>query len=162
VKGKSVIPKQRVLGAFLAGAALAGAGLATATPAQAAPYWQAVDTDSNWTCSAYQSHRLSFTIKFKTCIVRNSNNDAQSVLVVQNSGTRAAEIRGEVDDYTTSDTWTNSYRGTYSCKLSTLNPGFTRGCFGTTMSNTNRVDAYSTLFMNGDDEINASTGSWYG
>lgn len=154
---------KRVLALFAAAAAVAGTCLATATPAQAFPKWQEVDTNSTWNCSPYKSHRLSFNIKFKTCIVRNANNDAQSVLVVQNSGTKAAEIRGEVDEVLSGGSWGDGYDiGPFACSLSTLNPGFTRGCFGITYSGTTRITATSTLFMNGSEEVNADQVTWYG
>ncbi|MER7884149.1 hypothetical protein ABTY35_15165 [Streptomyces fimicarius] len=148
---------KRTVGKII-GVAAAAAGLAVSStsPAAAFPYWQQVSTNSNWSCSDYQAHRLSFNIKFKTCVVRNANNDAQAVLVVQNSGTKAAVIRGEIA------TWVNgnSYRASISCYESTLNPGFTRGCFGPTESNTSRLRGETILWMNGYENINYSNGSW--
>lgn len=153
--------KKRLLSLFAVGAAVIGSGLATATPAVATPpYWQEVSTNSNWDCSPYKEHRLSLNIKFKTCIVRNASDDAQAVLVVQNSGTKAALIRGVLDTYNTGGTYQGTY--IYSCKESTLNPGYTRGCFGTTFPETSKISATSSLYMNGNDDINLSRDSWYG
>ncbi|MFC9943591.1 hypothetical protein [Streptomyces pratensis] len=153
--------RRRLLGAFVAGAAALGSGFATATPATSAPFWQAVNTDSNWSCSDYKNHRLSHNIKFKTCIVRNSSNDAQAVLVVQNSGTKAAVIHGDIGQTLTGGAHDGFYYSA-SCYESTLNPGFTRGCFGSTFPGTTRITATSELLMNGYDLDNRSTDSWYG
>ncbi|MEU2383286.1 hypothetical protein ABZ606_01250 [Streptomyces sp. NPDC012461] len=153
--------KRRLLGVLTAAAATLGTCLATAPAAEAAPYWQSVSTNSNWTCSPYKSHRLSFNIKLKTCIVRNGNNDAQGVLVVQNSGTKAAVIRGVGDGVQHRSGGFEASYG-FSCKESTLNPGFTRGCFGITVSGTSRINLTTTLFMNGHDEANVTQDSWYG
>ncbi|MPY35830.1 hypothetical protein FNH09_32745 [Streptomyces adustus] len=89
--------------------------------------------------------------------MRNANNDAQVVLVVQNSGTKAAVIRGVIDTYID-----GHYFGSIACKESTLNPGFTRGCFDITLSGTSTLRGETTLFMNGDQESNVSTDSWEG
>ncbi|MET9575415.1 hypothetical protein ACLQ2D_33375 [Streptomyces sp. DT199] len=154
---------RRAISLFAAAAAVVGTCLATATPAQAFPYWQEVNTGPNWTCSPFKTHRLSFNIKFKTCIVRNSSNGAQSVLVVQNSSANPVQIRGEVDEVLSGGSWGSGYDiGTFACKLSTLNSGFTRGCFGITYSGTTRITSTSTLFMNGSEEANATQDSWYG
>ena len=153
--------KARLLGVFAAGLAIFGTSLAAATPASASPYWQEVHTSSNWTCSPYKAHRLSFNIKFKTCIVRNSNNDAQAVLVVQNSGTKAANIHGAIEQDLTGGVHDDTHYSA-SCIMSTLNPGFTRGCFGTTFSGTSDIYAESELLMNGTEEANRSTDSWHG
>ncbi|MFG2194432.1 hypothetical protein [Streptomyces sp. NPDC048639] len=153
--------KKRLVGILAAGVVVVGTGLVTATPAVAAPpYWQEVSTNSNWTCSPYKAHRLSFNIKFKTCIVRNAANDAQAVLVVQNSGTAAADIRGVVHHHNTGGTYDGNWD--FSCKTSRLNPGFTRGCFGTTFPGTSDIQASSELWMNGNENINLSTDSWHG
>ncbi|WP_328880343.1 hypothetical protein [Streptomyces sp. NBC_00299] len=153
--------KKRLISLLAAGAAVTGTGLATATPAMAAPpYWQEVSTNSNWHCSPYKAHRLSLNIKFKTCIVRNASNGAQAVLVVQNSGTKAALIRGVLDTFNTGGDYQGNYM--YSCKESKLNPGYTRGCFGTTFPGTNDISATSSLYMNGNDDINLSQDSWHG
>ncbi|MFF9867499.1 hypothetical protein ACF1G0_19100 [Streptomyces sp. NPDC013953] len=152
---------KKTLGLLAASATMVGAGLVNAGPAAAAPpYWQPVDTNANWSCSPYKSHRLSFNIKFKTCIVRNANNDAQAVLVVQNSGTKAADIRGVLQTENTGGIYEGSWRAT--CTHSTLNPGFTRGCFNQTFSGTRDIAATSQLYMNGDEEANLSVDSWHG
>lgn len=153
--------RTRLLGVFAAGVAVFGASLATAAPAAASPYWQEVNTSSTWSCSPYKAHRLSFNIKFKTCIVRNANNDAQAVLVVQNSGTKAANIHGAIEQDLTGGIHDGSHYYA-SCYESTLNPGFTRGCFGTTFSGTSDIFAESELLMNGIEEVNRSTDSWHG
>lgn len=153
--------KKRLLSLLAAGAAVIGSGLATATPAVATPpYWQAVSTNSDWDCSQYKAHRLSLNIKFKTCIVRNSSGGAQAVLVVQNSGTKAALIRGELNTYNTGGTYQGSY--TYYCSESTLNAGYTRGCFGQTFPGTSDISATSSLYMNGYDDLHLSQDSWHG
>ncbi|MFJ6560877.1 hypothetical protein ACIQMV_13515 [Streptomyces sp. NPDC091412] len=152
--------KAKIFGAGVAVSAAVLTCLATSTPASAFPYWQEVSTSSTWSCSTPKAHRLSLNINFKTCIVRNAKNDAQAVLVVQNSGTKAAVIRGVVHHYNTGGTYAGNWD--FSCLESTLNPGFTRGCFGTTYSGTRDISATSELWMNGYDAGNLSTDSWHG
>ncbi|MCT4352080.1 hypothetical protein M5362_02885 [Streptomyces sp. Je 1-79] len=109
-----------------------------------------MSTNSNWDCDDYVPHRLSNNIKFKTCVVRNANNDAQGVLVVQNSGTKVANIRGEVSvyGYTPGGVLRQSY-GT--CRFEDLLPGQTRGCFGYTVDSTVHLEVDTALWMNGSD-----------
>ncbi|WP_460065210.1 hypothetical protein [Streptomyces sp. YKOK-I1] len=109
--------------ALTVAATAVGALALTAAPASAQPYWQAVDTNSNWSCTPYYTHKVSDNVKFKLCEVVNANYDAQVVVVVQNTASVAVTIAGAVD---------SSYGSSGSCYTSTLNSGFTRGCFGTT------------------------------
>ncbi|MEE1938138.1 hypothetical protein V1L54_01675 [Streptomyces sp. TRM 70361] len=81
-----------------------------------------MDTRSNWVCGNHH-HKVSVNVNFKKCIVINDDLDAQAVLVVQNKASVAVTIEGE--------TFTN-FGGNEDCAVSTLNPGFTRGCFGPT------------------------------
>ncbi|MEV6209112.1 hypothetical protein [Kitasatospora sp. NPDC051914] len=109
---------------FAATAVTAGAlALATAGPASAAPYWQTVSTNSNWSCTAYRTHPVSTHVNWKLCEVVNANYDAQVVVVVQNTATVAVSITGATS---------SNYSSDGTCLTSTLNPGFTRGCYGPT------------------------------
>ncbi|WP_225860885.1 hypothetical protein [Streptomyces triticiradicis] len=110
--------------ALLVAAVAAGTLAATSAPASAAQNWQTVSTNSNWTCSAYKQHKVSNNVNFKVCIVVNSNLDAQAVLVVQNNASVAVSIGGEV---------TSNFGSDVDCAATTLNPGFTRGCFAPTV-----------------------------
>ncbi|MFJ3582971.1 hypothetical protein ACIPPS_12195 [Streptomyces sp. NPDC090127] len=151
--------KNRALKTFGIAAAVLGATVFTAGPAAAAGAWQSVSTNSNWDCDDYVAHKLSVNIKFKTCVVRNANNDAQGVLVVQNSGTKVANIRGEVTagGYTPGGAFRHSH-GT--CKFADLLPGQTRGCFGYNVAGTVNLDVDTALWMNGSDsDVHLSRGS---
>ncbi|QJT00938.1 hypothetical protein G9272_11985 [Streptomyces asoensis] len=92
------------------------------TPANAAEGWKTVSTNSEWACTSYKHHPVSDYVNFKVCVVLNENNDAQTVLVVQNVATVAVAIGGQV----------KSQFSTVTCADSPLNPGFTRGCYGKT------------------------------
>nr|WSS63097.1 hypothetical protein OG284_18615 [Streptomyces sp. NBC_01177] len=111
------------LRALTVAVAAAGTLALAASPASAAGNWQAVDTNSNWRCTDYVKHSVSDHVKYKTCIVINANNDAQAVLVVQNAASVAVSIGGSV---------ASDFHSNVSCANSTLNPGFTRGCFAPT------------------------------
>jgi len=152
-EGKPMKHVRKVLGTATAAV---GALAFAASPASAAPYWQVVSTDSNWSCSTYQPHQVSNNVNFKTCIVRNANNDAQAVLVVQNKATVAITIRGEL-------TYTHDGFSNYiTCKLSTLNPGFTRGCFAPTETDPGQMRADTVLWVNGSENGNYDKDSWIG
>ncbi|MFC8709744.1 hypothetical protein ACFUCQ_07335 [Streptomyces sp. NPDC057197] len=112
-----------------------------ATPADAAANWGAVSTNSNWDCTEYKHHVVSDHVNFKVCIVHNANHDAQAVLVVQNAASVAVAIGGETDGFS----------GIVTCADSTLNPGFTRGCYGPTLhfAAGTFVGANGTLKLNG-------------
>jgi hypothetical protein len=120
--------------------------------------WKAVDTDSNWYCNngqGYVSHVDKPGVKFKACIVRNDNGDAQAVLVVQNVSGGPVTIDGRIvfESQLGGDAW---------CASSTLNDGFTRGCFAPTVS-LSRCDrpgtAVTTLGVNGKDDTTRA--DWY-
>ncbi|MFJ8550653.1 hypothetical protein [Streptomyces sp. NPDC093676] len=112
-----------------------------ATPADAAVNWGTVSTNSNWHCTDYKHHPVSDYVNFKVCIVANANHDAQAVLVVQNAASVAVAIGGTVD----------GPGGLETCADSTLNPGFTRGCFGGTIhfGPDKFASANATLKLNG-------------
>ncbi|MFJ2109491.1 hypothetical protein ACIOHH_33525 [Streptomyces microflavus] len=132
---------------LLATATLAGALAMQATPASAAQTWQAVNTNSNWHCSNYVKHSVSDYVKFKTCIVLNSNYDAQAVLVVQSTASVAVSIGGSLKSGT--------FPSNVSCANSTLNPGFTRGCFAPTV----KVGSSATLETTGELKLNGVSNS---
>ncbi|MEU1458217.1 hypothetical protein [Streptomyces avermitilis] len=79
---------------------------------------------------------MSDYVKFKACEVINAHNDAQVILVVQSTASVAVSL--------------GSYGSTGTCTTSTLNPGFTRGCYGSTgrWSGTNWWIS-ATLTLNG-------------
>ncbi|MGW7048789.1 hypothetical protein ACWGDT_40240 [Streptomyces avermitilis] len=83
-----------------------------------------MSTNANWTCTPYYTHSVSDYVKFKACEVINANKDAQVVLVVQSTASAALSIGGSVD---------SSYGSRGTCTISALNPGFTRGCYGSTV-----------------------------
>lgn len=142
--------EKRALKMFGMAAAVVGATVFTAGPAAAAGTWQTVSTNSNWDCDDYLPHKLSKNIRFKTCVVRNANNDAQGVLVVQSIGTKVANIRGEVTAY--GYTAGGAHRHSYgTCKFDDLLPGQTRGCFGYTVEDTVNLEVDTALWMNGSD-----------
>lgn len=150
--------KKKALKMFGIAAAAVGATVFTAGPAAAAYDWQTVSTNSNWSCDDYVAHPLSKNIKFKTCVVRNASNGAQGVLVVQNSGTKVADIRGEVSVY--GYTPSGDYRQSYAtCKFDDLQPGLTRGCFGYTVEGTVNLEVNTAFWMNGSDSnVNLAKG----
>ncbi|EGE44656.1 hypothetical protein GTY83_26760 [Streptomyces sp. SID4928] len=121
--------------------AAASALALAAVPVNAAETWKVVTTNSNWHCTDYKNHPVSDYVRFKVCIVANANHDAQAVLVVQNAASVAVSIGGSINGPVSFET----------CADSTLNPGFTRGCYG----NTNHfqagtfVGANATLKLNG-------------
>lgn len=129
-------------------AALAAGSLAFgATPASAAQNWQAVNTNGNWWCTDYHQHEVSDYVNFKVCRVRNANNDAQAVLVVQNKASVAVSISGAVY---------SNFGSNVECAATTLNPGFTRGCFAPTV-HIGAVSESSLAFggrfrLNGNDD----------
>ncbi|MGW1537173.1 hypothetical protein [Streptomyces aureus] len=95
-----------------------------AAPASADENWGPVSTNSTWKCNTYEKHSVSDNVSYKPCVVHNSNGDAQTVLVVQNRASVAVAIGG----------WLH-FEGAGSeysvfCAASTLNPGYTRGCYG--------------------------------
>ncbi|MET7453138.1 hypothetical protein ABZT03_14815 [Streptomyces sp. NPDC005574] len=113
------------LKALTVAAAAAGALVFGAVPADAAPYWQTVNTgSSDWFCTAYKHHSVSDHVNWKVCEVTNASNDAQVVVIVQNAASTAISIGGSVK---------SSYGSSGTCFTSTLNPGFTRGCYGQTV-----------------------------
>ncbi|EDY47216.1 hypothetical protein [Streptomyces clavuligerus] len=132
----------------LAIAAMAAGTLATAAaPASAVANWQPVDTTPTWECSRERVHQVSNNIKFKVCTIRNANNDAQGVLVVQHSGTAPAVISGEV---------VTNFGSNTACAGSQLNAGFTRGCFAPTV----HVGSGGTLAINARLRVNG-VDQWY-
>ncbi|MGW2463120.1 hypothetical protein ACWC2M_29570 [Streptomyces sp. NPDC001761] len=113
--------------------------------ASAAQNWQTVTSTPNMTCSAYKQHKVSNNVNFKVCIVVNSNLDAQAVLVVQNNAGVAVSIGGEV---------ATNFGSNVDCASSTLNPGFTRGCYSPTVhvGSGQTLIADARLRLNGVDE----------
>ncbi|MGW4597721.1 hypothetical protein ACWEOA_20765 [Streptomyces sp. NPDC004457] len=127
-------------------AAMTGAALAaTSASASAAQNWQTVTSTPNMTCGAYKQHKVSNNVNFKVCIVVNSNLDAQAVLVVQNNAGVAVSIGGEV---------ATNFGSNVDCASSTLNPGFTRGCYSPTVhvGSGQTLIADARLRLNGVDE----------
>jgi hypothetical protein len=111
--------------------------------------WKAVSTNSNWYCNEqYTTHVDKPGVKFKACIVRNSNGDAQAVLVVQNVSGERVNIDGRIvfESQRGGDIW---------CDDSPLENGFTRGCYGKTvlMDRCERPGtAVVTLGVNGSND----------
>jgi hypothetical protein len=137
---KAVRPK-----ALLVAAVAAGTLAATSAPAGAAQNWQSVSSTPNMTCGAYKQHKVSNNVNFKVCIVVNSNLDAQALLVVENNAGVAVSIGGEV---------ASNFGSNVDCASSTLNPGFTRGCFAPTVhvGSGQTLAADARLRLNGVDE----------
>ncbi|KQX70401.1 hypothetical protein [Streptomyces sp. Root1310] len=100
-----------------------GANSASASPTE---NWKAVDTNSNWHCAAYTTHVDKPGVKFKACVVVNSNNDAQAVLVAQNISGGPVTIDGRI-------VFQSQLHGDAWCASTPLNTGFTRGCFAPTV-----------------------------
>ncbi|TQE35819.1 hypothetical protein Sipo8835_12360 [Streptomyces ipomoeae] len=115
-------------------AAVAGTLAFAATPASAAANWKEVSTNSNWNCSDYKPHPVSSYVKFKVCLVINASDDAQAVLVVQNTTGGPITIGGAVR---------SDFGSNVDCANSTLNTSFTRGCFAPTVT-----DAGSRSILN--------------
>ncbi|WP_242432696.1 hypothetical protein [Streptomyces sp. Root1310] len=129
--------------------AVAGTVALSATPASAAVGWKAVDTNSNWSCGGYKSHPLSGQLKLKVCIVRNSNGDAQAIVVVQNTTGVPVSISGAVR---------SDFGSNVDCAGTTLNTGFTRGCFaGTATDVTDRTFLNATGYLEANG-VTASVG----
>lgn len=141
------IRKNRKLGrrvsAAAVGAMAAGLMALSTSPASAAPYWQVVDTGTGpqWLCGPTKAHKAKSGVGFQTCIVVNSNKDAQAVLVVVNNSKDAITLSGGVR---------TDFGADADCYSSTLNPGFQRGCFGPTVHvGAGEISAYSYLRVNG-------------
>jgi hypothetical protein len=127
-------------------AAAAGAVALAASPASAAEVgWKAVSTTPDWNCtpSEYKQHKGSKNVLFKLCWVHNSSGGTQTVLVVQNRASVAIAIEGEIQ---------TNYGGDVDCAPSTLQPGYTRGCYGPTKSPTGLVVSSVRLNFNGIDD----------
>ncbi|EKX60306.1 hypothetical protein Sipo8835_12365 [Streptomyces ipomoeae] len=122
---------------------LFGANSASASPTM---NWKEVSTNDSWVCSSYVTHVDKPGVKFKACIVTNLKGHSQAVLVVQNVSGSAVTIDGRIvfDSQEGGDAW---------CASSTLNSGFTRGCFGPTVKVCKaHGDAVVTLGVNGKDD----------
>lgn len=88
---------------------------------------------------------MSDHVKFKFCIVVNANEDAQAVVVVQNTASVAVSIAGAVR---------SDFGSNVDCAVSPLNPGFTRGCFAPTATD---VGSSAVLNAVGHLEVNGVT-----
>ena len=122
-----------------------GALALAASPASAAN-WQTVSTNSNWVCSEYKHHQVSNFVNYKVCIVVNANDDAQVVLVVQNAADVAVSIAGTA----------TGFGSNVNCPTSTLNPGFTRGCYSPT------IQVGSEVFIKGNVRLTLNgVAEWY-
>ncbi|WP_371667103.1 hypothetical protein OG985_05545 [Streptomyces sp. NBC_00289] len=131
--------------ALTVAAVAAGALTFGVAPASAAPYWQTTTGVNFKFCTAYKHHSVSNNVNWKVCEVVNANNDAQVVVIVQNAASVAITIGGSVN---------SSYGSSGTCYTSTLNPDFTRGCFGQTVRYSS--DAWwiqGTLTVNGVKDI---------
>ncbi|MGV9943378.1 hypothetical protein [Streptomyces sp. NPDC003401] len=121
-------PTVRRTGRFLttatttAATALTGLLLASA-PAGAAPNWQTVSTGPTWSCAPTVGHAAKAGVGFQACLVRNANDDAQTVLVVVNNSGSAVTVSATV---------TSDFAASAACSTYTLAAGERRGCFGTT------------------------------
>lgn len=107
--------------------------LVSASSASASPTvgWQAVSSNANWHCTNYTDLLTQPGMNMKTCIVRNASQDAQAVLVIQNKTGRAIDINNS--DTQSRVVFESALGGDVWCASTTLNDGFTRGCFGTTV-----------------------------
>ncbi|MEU0393599.1 hypothetical protein ABZ208_12610 [Streptomyces sp. NPDC006208] len=120
-------------------AAVAGV-LLTAGPAAAAN-WSPVQTSSRWHCTRTDEHAYVRQVSFQACYIALPQTKKQVVLVVRNDGPGPVSIQGIIDNIDGSETL---------CAQSTLNAGFTRGCFGHfTPTTCNRGVGYATLIVNG-------------
>lgn len=125
-------------------ATAATAGVVFSAPsASASPTvgWQAVSTNANWHCTEYKELTFAPGMKLKTCIVRNASQDAQAVLVIQNTTGHAMEV-----NYTgkqSSVVFESALEGDVWCAPTTINDGFTRGCFGKTVHVGCRATSYA-------------------
>ncbi|MFD9544822.1 hypothetical protein [Streptomyces sp. NPDC060022] len=124
--------------------------LIVAQPAHASETvnWKPVKTNANWHCTDYLTHPTS-GLKLKTCIVLNSSNDAQGVLVAQNPTSSAKTISGRVvfESQRGGDVW---------CATSNFAAGATAGCYAPTVSIPacrTTTDAEGTLNIAGSDLV---------
>ncbi|MFJ4691547.1 hypothetical protein [Streptomyces sp. NPDC088766] len=110
--------------AATATAAAVAAGLLLASaPAGAAPNWQTVSTGPTWSCAPTVVHTAGAGVGLQACLVRNANDDAQTVLVVVNNSGSAVTVSATV---------TSDFAASAGCSTYTLTAGERRGCFGTT------------------------------
>jgi hypothetical protein len=118
---------------FAVAAATATGMVLSSSSAYASPTvnWQAVSTTANWHCNSYVGFWDLPDLKFKSCIVLNSNQDAQGVLVVQNTTGRAIDINNVSTQSRV--VFESALGGDVWCASSVINDGFTRGCFGPTV-----------------------------
>ncbi|MFJ8644921.1 hypothetical protein ACIRNI_02125 [Streptomyces sp. NPDC093546] len=126
----------------LATAMLGFLALATPQASAAEVNWKAVDSDPTWDCTTYQQHKGSRNVFFKVCGVHNSSGGHQTILVVQNKASVAIAIEGEV---------ITNYGGDVDCAPSTLQPGYTRGCYGPTKIASGLLTMNARLNFNGID-----------
>ncbi|MFI1393400.1 hypothetical protein [Streptomyces sp. NPDC020681] len=96
---------------------------ATAPASAATVNWKEIHPNSNWTCGKTVQHATYPGVGFQVCWIGNANDDAQAVLVVNNNGPKGVNIRASV---------VVELGPSFDCAASVLNPGFTRGCFGST------------------------------
>ncbi|MFD7130370.1 hypothetical protein [Streptomyces sp. NPDC059894] len=104
-------------------AAAAGSLILAAAPAGAAPYWQAVSTNSTWSCAPTVVHTAQAGVGYQACLVRSALDNAQVVLVVVNNSSSAVTVSGTI---------TTDFAAEASCSSYALAVGERRGCFGTT------------------------------
>lgn len=138
--------RQMVRGAGIAVAAMTAVAAATAPASAATVNWKEISPNSNWRCEKTIEHATYPGVKFQGCIVANQNGDAQVVLVVNNQGPKGVNIGG----------WTSAqFGGNVTCADSVLNPGFQRGCFGSTVHVPCNVayDSSVHLTVNGSTKI---------
>jgi hypothetical protein len=130
----------------------------SASSASASPTvgWQPVSTNANWHCTDYGNLTAVRGVKLKTCIVRNANQDAQGVLVVQNTSGHAIEINNV--DTQSRVVFESALEGDVWCASTTLNSGFTRGCFGKTV----HVGCRATGFADGTLAVRDEGFNWEG
>ncbi|MFF8846494.1 hypothetical protein ACF08N_27905 [Streptomyces sp. NPDC015127] len=139
--------KKQSIRRFLALTTAVVGAFALATPQAAAAEvgWKAVSTTPAWECfpTGYEQHKGSANVFFKICAVTNSSGGAQAVLVVQNKASVAIAIEGENQ---------TNFGGDVDCAPSTLQPGYTRGCYGPTKTASGRLVVSGRLNFNGIDD----------
>lgn len=117
--------------------------LGTATSASASPYWQTFTPTSKYHCDPIVPWGSG--VYTQTCIVINGNA-TQSVVLVRNSSGSPITIEAPIVRL-----WhAGTVEYNVSCLSSTLNSGFSRACFGPTVTFPcgHAVQAFSRMKIN--------------
>lgn len=132
-------------------ASVAGGILANTTPAVADPVplpeanWREVP-DAPRTCSTVREHSKKRGVRFRICVIANSRNEAQAMLVVVNNSNDMIAMDGRA---------LQSWGGSVACASTNLNKGFQRACLGKTeLLSVSNNSARGELYVNwGDPDV---------